>query len=431
VAFTLESILNTRPDTNRLTVSGGAEVPHRAGGVHPRAELVVAHENFIRERQQNRRMRAARGTDERIERRCDARLRQIQAPDERAQMNSRRERFSRCATPLYRYILMICRIARRGGMDPRIGAGRLARVDTHSTIGSRLHGHDKVVAFVDRLEKSNIHRAAVEPFRTEVFCRGRGHVTVYGDARNQTTSESVSGRDGVMVDLVFRIGRRVHGANAKRKSHVYLGPRNSGQSESAERARSAMKDMARFIVFQCIDNPSSENARRDERQVSISVAIRAAVPDQPRERTSQKQSPGPRAEFRRPLDAGDCRANFRVRHPTGNNITARPAGTRPRGRVRSLHLGTYFETEVRHAGRRYFDMGLTAIVEVEGSAPDLPNLVMLTTKPAIPLSIHQLTSCGVYETVAAKIVEVDSPGVTAVNPERFVFKNVRRPMFGL
>jgi len=33
---------------------------------------------------------------------------------------------------------------------------------------------------------------------------------------------------------------------------------------------------------------------------------------------------------------------------------------RIRGRVRSLHLGTYFETEVRHAGRRYFDMGLTA-----------------------------------------------------------------------
>ncbi len=36
-----------------------------------------------------------------------------------------------------------------------------------------------------------------------------------------------------------------------------------------------------------------------------------------------------------------------------------------------------------------------------------------------------------YEPVAAKIIEVDSPGVTAVNPARFVFKNVRRPMFGL
>ncbi|MBI1788854.1 MAG: M81 family metallopeptidase [Acidobacteria bacterium] len=126
------------------------------------------------------------------------------------------------------------------------------------------------------------------------------------------------------------------------------------------------------------------------------------------------------------------------------------APVRVRGRVRSLHLGTYFETEVRHAGRRYFDMGLTAIIEAEGSAPDLPNLVMLTTKPAIPLSIHQLTSCGIYperlkilvvkgtiaprpayEPVAALIIEVDSPGVTAVNPKRFVYKNVRRPMFGL
>ena len=131
-----------------------------------------------------------------------------------------------------------------------------------------------------------------------------------------------------------------------------------------------------------------------------------------------------------------------------DNLHGKPV--RVRGTVRSLHRGTYFETETRHAGRRYFDMGLTAIIEAEGSAPDLPNLVMLTTKPAIPLSIHQLTSCGVYpermkilvvkgtiaphpayEPVAAKIIEVDSPGVTAVNPARFVFKNVRRPMFGL
>jgi len=134
----------------------------------------------------------------------------------------------------------------------------------------------------------------------------------------------------------------------------------------------------------------------------------------------------------------------------GKTDTLHGQPIRIRGRVRSLHLGTYFETEVRHAGRRYFDIGLTAIIEAEGSAPDLPNLVMLTTKPAIPLSIHQLTSCGVYpermkilvvkgtiaprpayEPVAAKIIEVDSPGVTAVNPARFVFKNVRRPMFGL
>jgi len=131
-----------------------------------------------------------------------------------------------------------------------------------------------------------------------------------------------------------------------------------------------------------------------------------------------------------------------------DNLHGQPV--RIRGRVRSLHLGQYFETEVRHAGRRYFDMGLTAIIEAEGSAPDLPNLVMLTTKPAIPLSIHQLTSCGIYpermkilvvkgtiaprpayEPVAAKIIEVDSPGVTAVNPARFVFKNVPRPIFGL
>lgn len=36
-----------------------------------------------------------------------------------------------------------------------------------------------------------------------------------------------------------------------------------------------------------------------------------------------------------------------------------------------------------------------------------------------------------YEPVAARIILVDSPGVTAVNPARFEFKNVRRPLFGM
>ncbi len=190
--------------------------------MHPRAKLVVAHQNFIRERQKNRRMRAAVGTDERIERRADARLRQIQAPDERAQMNSRRERFPRRVTPLHRRIRMTCRIDRRAGMHPRIGAGGLARVDPHPGIASCLYGHDNLVAFVDRLEKSNIHRAAVEPFRTEEFHRGRGHVTVHGDARNQAAAESVFGGNGVVV-----ISCRTRRGRA----------------------------MARFVVFQCIDNP--------------------------------------------------------------------------------------------------------------------------------------------------------------------------------
>jgi microcystin degradation protein MlrC len=123
---------------------------------------------------------------------------------------------------------------------------------------------------------------------------------------------------------------------------------------------------------------------------------------------------------------------------------------RVRGRVKSLHDGRFVEPEVRHGGVRYWDMGLTAVVEAEGSTPDLPNILLLTRKRIIPFSLHQLISCGVYpqrqkilvakgtvapraayEPIAARIIEVDSAGVTAVNPARFPFRNVRPGLFGL
>jgi microcystin degradation protein MlrC len=67
-----------------------------------------------------------------------------------------------------------------------------------------------------------------------------------------------------------------------------------------------------------------------------------------------------------------------------------------------------------------------------------------------PFSLGQLTSVGIdpkaakmivvkaavaykaaYAPVAASIIEVDTPGVTAVNPSRFTYKNIPRPMFPL
>jgi microcystin degradation protein MlrC len=36
-----------------------------------------------------------------------------------------------------------------------------------------------------------------------------------------------------------------------------------------------------------------------------------------------------------------------------------------------------------------------------------------------------------YAPVAASIIEVDTPGVTAVNPARFTYHNIPRPMFPL
>jgi microcystin degradation protein MlrC len=121
-----------------------------------------------------------------------------------------------------------------------------------------------------------------------------------------------------------------------------------------------------------------------------------------------------------------------------------------RGRVRSLHDGRFIEPEVRHDGGRYWGMGPTAVIEVEGSTPDLSNLLMLTPKRIVPFSLHQLISCGIYpgrqrilvakgtiapraayEPIAARVLAVDSPGTTAVNPKRFSFRHVRKDLYGL
>jgi microcystin degradation protein MlrC len=123
---------------------------------------------------------------------------------------------------------------------------------------------------------------------------------------------------------------------------------------------------------------------------------------------------------------------------------------RVKGRVKGIHDGRFVETAVRHGGGRYWDMGISAVIEVEGSTPDMPNVILLTPKRIIPFSLNQLVSVGIYpermkilvakgtiapraayEPVAAKIIEVDSGGVTAVNPARFEYKHIRPNLFGV
>ena len=123
---------------------------------------------------------------------------------------------------------------------------------------------------------------------------------------------------------------------------------------------------------------------------------------------------------------------------------------RVKGRVKAMHDGRYVELEVRHGGGRYKSTGHTSVIEVEGSTRDLPNLLLLTNSPTSPNSLHQLISNGVYperqkilvakgttapraayEPIAAKIVEVNSGGAADVNPNRFTFKSIRRPLFGV
>jgi microcystin degradation protein MlrC len=123
---------------------------------------------------------------------------------------------------------------------------------------------------------------------------------------------------------------------------------------------------------------------------------------------------------------------------------------RIRGTVKLLYDGEYVEPAVRHGGRRYLDQGLSAVIHAEGSTPDEPNVVLLDSKRHTPFSLGQLTSAGVdptrqkilvvkaavafraaYEPIAAKIIEVDTGGLTAVNPKRFTYRHVRPGLAGL
>ena len=104
------------------------------------------------------------------------------------------------------------------------------------------------------------------------------------------------------------------------------------------------------------------------------------------------------------------------------------------GRVRTLHDGTFEETERRHGGQRYWDQGLTAVVEVGRGQPGQGGLLILNSERTTPQSIHQITCVGIqphqqriltakgsiaptaaYEPVCARIIRVDTPGATAIN----------------
>ena len=115
------------------------------------------------------------------------------------------------------------------------------------------------------------------------------------------------------------------------------------------------------------------------------------------------------------------------------------------GRVRMVHDGSYIESEPRHGGIRKNDQGLTAVVELAGE-----NLVVLNSLRHPPFSLGQLTSLGIrpetarvlivkaavaykaaYAPIAGTIIEVDTPGLTASNPSRFTYRNIRRPILPL
>ena len=116
-----------------------------------------------------------------------------------------------------------------------------------------------------------------------------------------------------------------------------------------------------------------------------------------------------------------------------------------RGTVKSLHDGKWVEPEARHGGRRQNDQGDTAVLDLGGGS-----VLVLNSLRTPPFSLGQLTSLGIdpsrarsivvkaavaykaaYAPVAGEIIEVDTPGLTAINPARFTYRHRRRPMFPL
>jgi microcystin degradation protein MlrC len=137
----------------------------------------------------------------------------------------------------------------------------------------------------------------------------------------------------------------------------------------------------------------------------------------------------------------------------GNELTIEAGGkiddnappARLTGRVVTIHPGRYDEDLPRHGGIRHNDQGLTAVLSIDGN-----NLVVLDSLRHPPFSLGQLTSLGLhpekacilvvkaavaykeaYGPIARRIIEVDTPGLTAANPCRFQYQNVRRPILPL
>ncbi|HEY3789312.1 MAG TPA: M81 family metallopeptidase [Urbifossiella sp.] len=116
-----------------------------------------------------------------------------------------------------------------------------------------------------------------------------------------------------------------------------------------------------------------------------------------------------------------------------------------RGAIRSLHDGQWVETEARHGGKRHNDQGHSAVIDLGDG-----NTLVLNSLRTPPFSLGQLTSLGIdpkaariivvkaavaykaaYAPIAGEIIEVDTPGLTAINPARFEYKRIRRPLYPL
>ena len=119
-----------------------------------------------------------------------------------------------------------------------------------------------------------------------------------------------------------------------------------------------------------------------------------------------------------------------------------------KGEVKLLCNGQFVETAARHGGMRYSDQGPAAVFELEEANAVAPNFALVNCGRHPPFSLGQLTSAGIpperqeslvvkaavafraaYEPVAGPIIEVDTPGLTDVNPRRFTYERARADLY--
>jgi microcystin degradation protein MlrC len=113
------------------------------------------------------------------------------------------------------------------------------------------------------------------------------------------------------------------------------------------------------------------------------------------------------------------------------------------GKVRVLAEGKFEELKPIHGGGRFFDQGLTAVLDTTDG-----HTLVLTSRRAGNTSIQQMYSVGVqperykvvvakgvqsprpaYEPVAAEIVLVNTPGVTTSDLSYFTYERRRSPLY--
>ncbi|MCG3199608.1 MAG: hypothetical protein GHCLOJNM_04132 [bacterium] len=150
-----------------------------------------------------------------------------------------------------------------------------------------------------------------------------------------------------------------------------------------------------------------------------------------------------------PTSAAQCRAKgvgAMVEPVVGGKTDDRHGQPIPiRGMVRLLAEGRFTEPEPRHGGLKFFDQGLTAVVDTEAG-----HTLVLNSLRVMPTSLQQLLSLGIdpglynvvvvkgatapraaYEPISARVIPVDTPGITQAGPESFVYHNRRKPLYPL